>query len=230
MKKSILSIIILSLCFATSIFADTVILKNGKEYECKILEENTECIVVDLGIGFPITYAMGEVESIKKELPASSLGWEEWYSSIKTFMDKVGGIEDKTTQTLNKNEKKLEQAMRNSDYVAGNRILKEMIDGFVAIIEEFNALDTPQEFKEYIDKNIEAYNYRKQYYEATLKHNRDAAFQSYSEALKLKLEAIEESRRIFMEHQAPKEMINFIDGEIEYYRTLLDEFLKEGFK
>lgn len=244
MEKKILfgtAMIILNLCFPIFIFAETIILKSGNKIEEEIIEKTDKYIRVEYNGSF-LTYSLDDIESIDgKKIGHTSTsatsferdytkGWDEWYASVRIFMDKVAGIEDKTTQILNKNDKNLENAMRNNDYARGERIFKEIIGGFIPIIEEFKALNTPPEFSKYIAKNIESYNYRKLYYEATLKHDRDLAFQSYSKALKAKLEAIEESKRIFMQHRAPKEILNFADGEINYYKTLLDEFLKEGFR
>lgn len=57
--------------FPTFIFAETIIFKDGKKAEGKIIEKTDEYIKVNVG-GMVITYPMAEIESIEEEKKASS--------------------------------------------------------------------------------------------------------------------------------------------------------------
>jgi len=60
-------ILVLSLLFISSLaFAETIHLKSGKTYEGKIVERTDEYIKIDIGVGFPITYFLDEIERIDK--------------------------------------------------------------------------------------------------------------------------------------------------------------------
>lgn len=61
-KRSILLIILLSMCFSFFVFAETVVLKSGKKIEGKIIEKTDEYIKIDL-YGMPITYYFEDIES-----------------------------------------------------------------------------------------------------------------------------------------------------------------------
>lgn len=64
MKKSLL-IMLLVLCFPVFLFAETILLKNGKTVEGKIIERTDKYIKIDY-VGVPITYYNDEIESISK--------------------------------------------------------------------------------------------------------------------------------------------------------------------
>jgi len=73
-KRSIgLITLILSLCFLTPSFAETIILKSGEKVEAKIIERTDGYIIIDF-YGTPVTYQAYEIESvdgIKAALPKS---------------------------------------------------------------------------------------------------------------------------------------------------------------
>lgn len=58
---------ICSLCFllySPSVYSETIILKSGKTVEGKISSRSEKSIEVDVGLGFPITYYMDDIQSI----------------------------------------------------------------------------------------------------------------------------------------------------------------------
>jgi len=66
MKKRMLLILLLVLCFPISIFAETIVLKSGQSVEGKLIEKTDKYIKIDFQ-GVPLTYFLDEIESVKGE-------------------------------------------------------------------------------------------------------------------------------------------------------------------
>lgn len=64
-RVSIVLLLVLG-CFFSLAFADTIILKSGKEVEANIIEKNDDHIVVDFH-GVDLTYYNDEITEIKKD-------------------------------------------------------------------------------------------------------------------------------------------------------------------
>ncbi|MFH1622761.1 MAG: hypothetical protein ABIA97_06580 [Candidatus Omnitrophota bacterium] len=84
MKLKSVFILTISLLFISSFtFAETIILKSGKIIKGKIVERADGEVKVDIGIGFPITYYLSEVESIDGKLIKSSLSHGNYQEQIE---------------------------------------------------------------------------------------------------------------------------------------------------
>lgn len=74
-KRLVILLLVLSLCFPTLIFAETIVLKSGKTVEGKIIEKTDKYVKID-SEGVPLTYYYDEIEKIEgaqvtvAELPA----------------------------------------------------------------------------------------------------------------------------------------------------------------
>lgn len=76
MKKKILFLTAVLLFFAVNSFADTIILKSGKQVEGTILEREDNFIKVDFG-DFSLTYFLDEIDTINGEKVSLSAGEAE---------------------------------------------------------------------------------------------------------------------------------------------------------
>lgn len=66
MKKILVFVILFSISFAS--FAATIYLKNGKKFDAQIIERTDDFIKVDFQ-GVPLTYYVGEIDTITEEKP-----------------------------------------------------------------------------------------------------------------------------------------------------------------
>lgn len=65
-KRLVIPLLVLSLCFPTLIFAETIVLKSGKTVEGKIIEKTDESVKIDFH-GVELTYFIDEVERIETD-------------------------------------------------------------------------------------------------------------------------------------------------------------------
>ncbi|MEW6008331.1 MAG: hypothetical protein AB1629_01700 [Candidatus Omnitrophota bacterium] len=72
MAKKILFLVVIFFLVSSSLFADTIILKSGKQIDAKILERTNERLKVEIA-GVPITYFLDEIDSVNGEKVGLSL-------------------------------------------------------------------------------------------------------------------------------------------------------------
>jgi hypothetical protein len=77
MKRLVIILLVLSVCFPSFILAETITIKSGKKIEGKIVERTDKYIKVDCGVGIPLTYFFDMIESIDGVKQASSPTEEE---------------------------------------------------------------------------------------------------------------------------------------------------------
>ncbi|MBN3041231.1 MAG: hypothetical protein JW867_08875 [Candidatus Omnitrophica bacterium] len=92
-RKIIFLVLLLSCSCILSLFAETIVLNSGKQFEAKIIENTAEYIKVDI-IGVPIKYDKQEIQFIGTEqnpVPTKE-GLEEVSNFPKAKDDSKNGI------------------------------------------------------------------------------------------------------------------------------------------
>lgn len=88
MKRTLLIVFVLLL--TTNVFADKLILKNGKTAEGKIVEQAEDAIKIDIE-GVEVTFFMEDIESIEKEVPVVIVEDEEEKQELIEKLKEEGG-------------------------------------------------------------------------------------------------------------------------------------------
>lgn len=224
----------LFLFFLTDSFAESIRLKSGKNIEGKIIKETDDGIIADVG-GVSINYYFDEIESIDGKkissagLPADkgkpsgqrnisdkniTLSWEEWYKSIRGYLDKFDEI-SKKSQALSVEQN--EKLQKTKDRQLQKKIFLEGNEALAKIFDEFETLKPPQELANFHSKLIESYGYVKKINAAVLRDDDDSVAAYNQIVNSLTLEAFTELKNLYIKYGAPQNKIEPLDRIIAKY-------------
>ena len=152
----------------------------------------------------------------------SDISWREWYDSIGNYIKSMSLIMNKGKQVATSADDRLTMSVQNDDKIKGKKIITETGDSLSTITVELLELDPPQELREYHQKIIEAYEYRKLANDAMLRDNLDDYYMYANTAISSEIESLEELIELYQSHGAPEGLINDLQTII---KALNDQFL-----
>ena len=239
-----ITIIILSLFFNFPLFAETIILKSGKIVTGKILDKTDKNLTVDED-GIPgnscrVKFSLDEIEHIhenavdyygvmKKESTATK--WVKWYQNVRGYIDQLSIIHKKMDQIANELNQQGELAVQQNNELLKERAFTDAISKISLLIKDLEKIIPPEEVKEYHRKTLILFEDKKRLYEVLLDLERDKSLTKemlekdpnsiivmhVSNAIKDEAECWKELKRVYIQHDAPQELILKLDLLVTRY-------------
>jgi len=165
---------------------------------------------------FSYSHAESSVEGDGKE-------WEKWTSENGKYLNDMDMLMKKSREIAIQQNGKLGEAAKNNDRALGEKIVAETGEKLTGIIQELKAMNPPSELKEYNDKMVEAYNYRKLANDSIfMKDAANIGRENNLRAMRSELEATKIIKEVYTIHKAPQEIIDVINSGIANYEQVLD--------
>ncbi|MFA6321729.1 MAG: hypothetical protein WCY36_07735 [Candidatus Omnitrophota bacterium] len=143
--------------------------------------------------------------------------WREWITSQQDYLDRVESLMNMSKKLANVQNSQLQEAIKKSDNELGEKILVDTTKKLSSIVDLLKALESPVEFKEYHENVVKAYMYRLKANEATLKKDVLSIRNNTHAAMASEIAALESIRSLYVAHNAPPQIIDSIDRNIEAY-------------
>ncbi|MDD5428065.1 MAG: hypothetical protein PHI58_02385 [Candidatus Omnitrophica bacterium] len=166
---------------------------------------------------FPVLFASAVLCAAQDDVSK----WREWITAQQAYLDKVESLMDMSRKLALRQNSELGAAIKNKDTVTGEKVLADTTKKLSAIVDLLKALEPPAEFKEYHEKVVEAYTYRLKANEATIQKDIINIRNFTHTAMMSEIAAMESIRKLYISHDAPLQVIESIDKNVEMYKKLL---------
>ena len=147
--------------------------------------------------------------------------WREWITAQQSYLGRVESLMEMSKKLAVKQNSQLEEAIKKSDSELGEEALADTTKKLSSIVDLLKALEPPAEFKDYHENVVKAYVYRLQANEATLKKDVINIRNHTHAAMMSEIAAMESIKELYIIHDAPSQIIDSIDRNIEAYKKRL---------
>ena len=229
----------LILNMAISAYGEILILKTGQTIEGKIVEKTDTYVKIDF-YGIFLTYYHDEIERIIDDATpvdittapsndstktedalqenGDSIAWKEWSLSVTDYFDKVDMLQERGKDVALESAHELARAMKSGDNEEAGKIVIATGNALDALIQELSNIVPPADFRVYHKKIIESYEYRKKANDAILRDDQQAAQEYHQISLTIEMESVQEAKRVFGTHGAPRRVLDAFDVMIADYK------------
>lgn len=167
-------LLLTGLCFLTPVFAETIILKSGLEFQARIVEKTDQYIIVDWQ-GQDIRYLLSEIDHIE-DSPSLGPSISSEISGLDSqqvleYVNKSGLIMESVQEKVLAKQALLAQASVRADMEEMLAITTEMRDIFAGHKQQFSQISVPTNCQALHSVALKWYQLQEDIYNELLKGN-----------------------------------------------------------